>query len=67
MSPYSSPSPDSLTPEGLQKNLAVLTNPHHDLKVVQTDMPEPREGEVVVHVKATGICGRYQKFHSSSQ
>ena len=39
-------------------NLAVHTNPAHDLKVVKTEIPEPKEGEVIVHVKATGICGR---------
>jgi L-iditol 2-dehydrogenase len=65
MPPYSSPTPDSLAPEGLKKNLAVHTNPQHDLKDVHTEMPEPKEGEVVVLVKATGICGRYQKFYSN--
>src|SRR5271169_5699504 len=40
-----------------KENLAVYTNPAHDLKVVKTDIPEPGEGEVLVHIKATGICG----------
>jgi len=44
-----------------EANLAVYTNPAHDLKVVKTDIPEPGEGEVLVHVKATGICGRWAK------
>jgi hypothetical protein len=42
-----------------ESNPAVYTNPSHDLKVVKTDIPEPGEGEVLVHVKATGICGRW--------
>jgi L-iditol 2-dehydrogenase len=39
-------------------NIAVYTNPAHDLKLVKTEIPEPKEGEVIVHIKATGICGR---------
>lgn len=48
--------------ENHAQNLAVYTNPAHDLKVVKTDIPEPGEGEVLVHVKATGICGRSAPF-----
>jgi L-iditol 2-dehydrogenase len=43
----------------IEKNLAVYTNPAHDLRVIETDIPEPKDDEVIVHVKATGICGRY--------
>jgi len=50
-------SPES-TFENNKTNLAVHTNPSHDLKLVKTEVPEPKEGEVIVHVKATGICGR---------
>jgi len=39
-------------------NLAVFTNPSHDLKVVETEIPTPKEGEVIVHLKTTRICGR---------
>jgi len=42
-----------------KKNLAVYTNPSHDLRVVETEIPEPKDDEVIVHVKATGICGRF--------
>jgi len=48
----------SSSDEKYEQNLAVYTNPAHDLKVVKTDTPEPGEGEVLVHVKVTGICGR---------
>jgi L-iditol 2-dehydrogenase len=48
----------SSNPQFSAPNLAVYTNPSHELKVVKTDIPEPKEGEVIVHVKATGICGR---------
>ena len=49
---------DSSPNDNPMQNLAVYTNPNHDLKVVVTEVPEPKAGEVVVHVKATGICGR---------
>jgi Zn-dependent alcohol dehydrogenase len=58
MAPYSSPEPDHCIPKVFEKNIAVHTNPNHDLKVVSVNIPEPNEGEVLVHVKATGICGR---------
>lgn len=45
-------------PDIRKGNLAVFTNPAHDLKVVETEIPTPKEGEVIIHVKATGICGR---------
>jgi hypothetical protein len=51
--------------EKYEQNFAVYTNPAHDLKVVKTEIPEPGEGEVLVHVKATGICGRSAPFLSS--
>lgn len=54
-----SPPNDSTHTIAHKENLAVHTNPAHDLKVVKTSIPEPKEGEVIVHVKATGICGRF--------
>jgi L-iditol 2-dehydrogenase len=42
-----------------KKNLAVFTNPSHDLRVIETEIPHPKDDQVVVHVKATGICGRF--------
>jgi len=45
-----------------KKNLAVYTNPAHDLRVVETEIPEPKDDEVIVHVKATGICGRFAQL-----
>ncbi|EON61540.1 L-iditol 2-dehydrogenase [Coniosporium apollinis CBS 100218] len=39
------------------KNLAVHTNPAHDLHLVQSDVPEPGPNDCLVHVRATGICG----------
>jgi D-arabinose 1-dehydrogenase-like Zn-dependent alcohol dehydrogenase len=45
-------------PDVAKGNIAVFTNPSHDLKVVATEIPVPKEGEVIVHVRATGICGR---------
>lgn len=38
-------------------NIAIETNPKHELNVVDAAMPEPRPDECLVHVRATGICG----------
>lgn len=47
----------SSTSPQLQQNLAILTNPAHDLLVSPVSTPAPRPGECLVHVRATGICG----------
>lgn len=39
------------------QNIAISTNPLHELNVVETDMPEPGPMECLIHVRATGICG----------
>lgn len=39
------------------QNVAVETNPSHELNVVQVDTPSPGPTECLVHVTATGICG----------
>jgi len=41
----------------IKQNLAAFTNPKHDLHLVQKPVPTPGPGQVVVHVRATGICG----------
>lgn len=38
-------------------NLAITTNPSHDLSVVEVPIPSPAPGECLIHVTATGICG----------
>ncbi|GKT62885.1 L-arabinitol 4-dehydrogenase [Colletotrichum tofieldiae] len=38
-------------------NIAVYTNPQHELYIKHIDTPVPNEGECLVHVRATGICG----------
>ncbi|KAF6802091.1 l-arabinitol 4-dehydrogenase [Colletotrichum musicola] len=38
-------------------NIAVFTNPEHDLYMKKTKVPTPGDGECLVHVRATGICG----------
>ncbi|KAG8736673.1 hypothetical protein FRC10_009051 [Ceratobasidium sp. 414] len=40
-----------------KKNIAVFTNPAHDLHIVEKPMPKAGPGQCVVHVRATGICG----------
>lgn len=42
---------------GENKNYGVLLNKVNDLQVVEIPMPTPKEDEVQVQVKATGICG----------
>ena len=39
------------------KNTAVATNPAHEIKVLETETPEVKSDECLVHVRATGICG----------
>lgn len=39
------------------KNVAVATNPAHELNILEADVPEPGPEECLVHVRATGICG----------
>ena len=39
------------------KNIAVATNPAHELNVLESDVPEPGSDDCLVHVRATGICG----------
>lgn len=39
------------------KNIAITTNPQHELHVLDTTVPKPGPDECLVHVRATGICG----------
>ncbi|KAL2832362.1 chaperonin 10-like protein [Aspergillus pseudoustus] len=39
------------------QNIAVHTNPAHDLRVVECEIPKLRPDECLIHVRATGICG----------
>lgn len=38
-------------------NIAIETNPSHELNVVNTEVPQPGPDDCLIHVKATGICG----------
>lgn len=38
-------------------NIAIHTNPTHDLHLVTTDAPEPGPNDCLIHIRATGICG----------
>merc|ERR1711939_628240 len=44
------------------QNVAVETNPAHELNLVDAETPEPGPSECLVHVRATGICGRDVHF-----
>ncbi|OLN96581.1 L-arabinitol 4-dehydrogenase 1 [Colletotrichum chlorophyti] len=39
------------------ENIALYTNPAHELYLKRVEVPEPGEGECLVHVRTTGICG----------
>lgn len=38
-------------------NIACAYNPAHEVHMINKPVPKPREGEVIVHVRSTGICG----------
>ena len=38
-------------------NVAIATNPQHELNTIESDIPEPAPNECLIHVRATGICG----------
>lgn len=40
-----------------EANISCAYNPAHEVNMIRKPRPMPREGEVVVHVRATGICG----------
>lgn len=40
------------------RNLAAAYAPGAQLHLIEKPVPQAREGEVVLHVRATGICGR---------
>lgn len=39
------------------ENVAIYTNPEHELYIHRSEVPQPGDGECLVHVRATGICG----------
>lgn len=38
-------------------NIAAFYNPQHEMHLVEKPRLKPGYGEVLVHVRATGICG----------
>ena len=38
-------------------NIAAFYNPQHEIHLVEKPRLKPRPGQVLVHVRATGICG----------
>ncbi|TKX18780.1 L-arabinitol 4-dehydrogenase-4 [Elsinoe australis] len=38
-------------------NLAIATNPAHEIRILEADIPEIGPNDCLVHVQATGICG----------
>ena len=60
------PSKNGVTPIPKPENSVIsspLPNPSlqvtadHQLKAVEAPVYSPREGEVLLHIKATGVCG----------
>lgn len=50
---------------GPDANIAAFYNPAHEIHIVQKPKLKPGPGQVLVHVRATGICG-YGKSRLSS-
>lgn len=51
---------DGTTPQrDTSKNIGAAYAPGAKLHLIEKPVPQPREGEVVVHVRAVGICGRW--------
>ncbi|KAL6863513.1 GroES-like protein [Trichoderma novae-zelandiae] len=48
-------------------NPSLQATADHNLKLVEAPVPEPSRGEVVLHVKATGICGSDVHFWKSGR
>ena len=38
-------------------NIAAFYNPQHEIHLVEKPLIKPGPGQVLVHVRATGICG----------
>jgi len=51
------PSPDA--------NIAAFYNPAHEVHLVEKPKLKPGSGQVLVHVRATGICGYVRRFKCS--
>jgi L-iditol 2-dehydrogenase len=45
---------EKLSPEA---NIAAFYNPAHEIHLVEKPRPKPGPGQVLLHVRATGICG----------
>lgn len=40
-----------------EANIAAFYNPQHEIHLVEKPKPKPGPGQVLLHVRATGICG----------
>lgn len=49
LGPNETPSPDA--------NIAAFYNPEHEIHLVEKSRPKPGPGQVLLRVRATGICG----------
>jgi len=50
-----------------QGNIAAFYNPAHEIHLVEKPRPKPGPGQVLLHVRATGICGQVFKYISYSK
>ncbi|KAJ3986165.1 L-arabinitol 4-dehydrogenase [Lentinula detonsa] len=41
-----------------ESNIAAFYNPAHEIHLVEKPKPKPGPGQVLIHVRATGICGQ---------
>ncbi|KAE9397055.1 GroES-like protein [Gymnopus androsaceus JB14] len=48
-------------------NIAAFYNPAHEIHLVEKPKPKPGPGQVLIHVRATGICGSDVHFWKHGQ
>lgn len=46
-------------------NIAAFYNPKHEIHLVEKPRPKPGPGQVLIHVKATGICGYVESINTT--
>ncbi|GAD96309.1 alcohol dehydrogenase, putative [Paecilomyces variotii No. 5] len=59
--------PDLKSTLGLYRNPSLQVTPDHQLKLVEAPVYQPGPGEVLLHIKATGVCGSDIHFWKSGR
>lgn len=54
---------DNVEPRDVNKNIACAYAPGAKLHIIEKPVPKAGPGQVVVHVRATGICGSGEYYN----